>query len=111
MSFIRHIPLGYLKKALQLQLFRLLEAEQFPPLVSRRDFIPHQISNPDAQIDGMSRKGHPLLALAQIIRQLRRSRRPNVIRSPPRNEKPKPSGACGSTTINSCSARESDRAS
>jgi hypothetical protein len=62
-----------LENAVHVQPLRLLEVEQFPPLVGRPDFIPHEISNPDPQVGGMSRKGHPLLALAQSVRQSRRA--------------------------------------
>ena len=58
---------------MDVQALRLLEAEQLSPFVARPDFFPHEISNQDAEVGGMSRKGHPLLTLTQIIRKARRA--------------------------------------
>ncbi len=62
-----------LQKFFEIQRLRWREAEQNTPPLTSPNFVQREIPNPDAEIRRLGGHGHLLLALAQIVGQLRRA--------------------------------------
>src|SRR6516165_3434893 len=61
------LRMQFLQETVKIDPFPVIETQQLPPFISCPDFIPHEVSNPDAYIGDTSHNLHPLLALVQLI--------------------------------------------